>query len=511
MDSVAYPVDAEFVPGQRGTRVLLGPLRNRMSKKRVDGKMAIYECGKKRLLSCPVTVTLDTETNKIVSGRGEHNHDSDLLKSWVKNEVNHVVDSVYANPVVAPRAILQVLEDRVLEQPSTSAGLELLPKAKTLARKVQRKRRAEWGTEANLPTCWEEMAIPQQYLTTSTGEPFVILDHTMEAPQTGKVWMFASDFTLHILKSSDEWYLDGTFQIVKETLFSQLYVVVCKAPRSSLRIPCVFALLPDKTKATYSIIFNKLKELGVAGPKVAHLDYEMAVYSTIKKVFPATDLVGCDVHWKRNLRDNLREVGLLKHSNTEQDVQTWTRMLWCLSYVPVNDVVEVFDYIVTKTPVISKEHLDDSDAEEEADVLTAAINAHLEYFVNAYVGKVHPVTNVRGNPRIPHQLWSNYKAVLDGANDVTNNSSENWNSVSKITLPMKPSIWAVLMALKCEEQHAKTCWHASLGDDQDEDTDNTRRVKDRIQRYKKLRMVLQTYREVPLEDYINALMALFND
>ena len=323
--------------------------------------------------------------------------------------------------------------------------------------------------------------------------------------------MFASDFTMSILKKSDEWFMDGTFEMVKETLFSQLYVVVCKAPRSTLRIPCVFALLPDKTKATYSIMFQKLKELGVAGPKVAHIDYEMAVYSTMKKVFPATDLVGCDVHWKRNLRDNLREVGLLKHSNTEQDVQTWTRMLWCLSYVPVNDVVEVFDYILTKTPVISKEHLDDSDQEDEADALTAAIDKHTEYFVNAYVGKVHPVTKVRGNPRIPMELWSNYKAILDGANDVTNNSSENWNSVSKLNLPMKPSIWAVLMALKCEEQHAKQRFHASLGDDQDEEADNTRRVKDRIQKFKKLRNVLQTYGEVPLGDYINALMALYND
>ena len=208
--------------------------------------------------------------------------------------------------------------------------------------------------------------------------------------------------------------MDGTFEVLKTTLFSQLYVVVCKAPRSTLKIPCVFALLPDKSKATYSIMFQKLKELGVAGPKVAHMDYEMAVYSTMKKVFPGTDLVGCDVHWKRNLRDNIREVGLLKHCNTELEVQTWTRMLWCLSYVPVNDVVEVFQYILTKTPVISKEHLDDSDQEDEADALTAAIDKHTEYFVNAYISKIHPVTQIRGNPRIPIELWSNYKAVMDG-------------------------------------------------------------------------------------------------
>ena len=99
-----------------------------------------------------------------------------------------------------------------------------------MARLVQRKRKAEWGSEGNLPTTWGEMAIPQQYLQTTSGEDFVILDHTLEPPKIGKVWMFASDFTMSILKKSDEWYMDGTFEVVKETLFSQLYVVVCKAP-----------------------------------------------------------------------------------------------------------------------------------------------------------------------------------------------------------------------------------------------------------------------------------------
>ena len=99
---------------------------------------------------------------------------------------------------------------------------------------------------------------------------------------------------------------------------------------------------------------------------------------------------------------------------------------------------------------------------------------------------------------------------MDGGNDVTNNSSENWNSVSKLTLPLKPSIWAVLMALKMEEQHAKTRFHASLGDG-DEEEDTTRRVKDRVDKFKKLRAILQTYGEIPIKDYLDALMAMYND
>ena len=51
---------------------------------------------------------------------------------------------------------------------------------------------------------------------------------------------------------------------------------MAKAPRSTLCIPCVYALLPDKSKATYLILFNKLKELDMSGPTVAHMDYETA-------------------------------------------------------------------------------------------------------------------------------------------------------------------------------------------------------------------------------------------
>ena len=88
MDKVDYPVKAVFIPGQRGTEVLLDTLNNKMTKKsnEANGK-AIYECLKKRSLNCPVKVTLDIESKMIISARGEHSHDSDLMKAWVKKEI----------------------------------------------------------------------------------------------------------------------------------------------------------------------------------------------------------------------------------------------------------------------------------------------------------------------------------------------------------------------------------------------------------------------------------------
>ena len=88
MDKFDYPVKAVFIPGQRCTEVLLDPLNNKMTNKKsneANGK-AIYKCSKKRSLNCPVKVTLDIEAKMIVSARGEHSHDSDLMEAWVKKE-----------------------------------------------------------------------------------------------------------------------------------------------------------------------------------------------------------------------------------------------------------------------------------------------------------------------------------------------------------------------------------------------------------------------------------------
>ena len=61
-----------------------------------------------------------------------------------------------------------------------------------------------------------------------------------------------------------------------------------------------------------------------------------------------------------------------------------------------------------------------------------------------------------------------------------------------------------------EEQHAKARYHEILGD-HDESEDNTRRVRERVEKYKKLRAILWSYGEIPLKDYIDALMSLYND
>ena len=43
--------------------------------------------------------------------------------------------------------------------------------------------------------------------------------------------------------------------------------------------------------------------------------------------------------------------------------------------------------------------------------------------------------------------WNKNEDVLR-EDELTTNSVESWNSVGKVTLPMKPSIWVVMEAFK---------------------------------------------------------------
>ena len=101
--------------------------------------------------------------------------------------------------------------------------------------------------------------------------------------------------------------------------------------------------------------------------------------------------------------------------------------------------------------------------------------------------------------------------LLDPLNNkMTKKSNENWNAVSKITLPMKPSIWSVLRSIQLEEQHSKARYHENLGA-RSEEEDSRKRTTDRLTKFKKLRAIVQSYGEIPIDDYITALISLFNE
>ena len=154
----------------------------------------------------------------IVYHCGEHNHDSDILKSLVLEKRQEVVANAVQNETISPRTAFMDLTNKVMSDPNVGpSGLLHLLTPRSLSMAILRKRKAE-GNLPDLPKNWEDMIVPDQYKATIDGELFLILEEIV--PDTlKKVWGFASPSGLATLKQAQDIYGDGTFKLVKQCLF----------------------------------------------------------------------------------------------------------------------------------------------------------------------------------------------------------------------------------------------------------------------------------------------------
>ena len=70
--------------------------------------------------------------------------------------------------------------------------------------------------------------------------------------------MFSTEANLNLLEKTRVIFSDGTFAAVPTKLFHQLYSI--HGVILGAVMPLVFALLPNKTQATYNRLLEKIKE-----------------------------------------------------------------------------------------------------------------------------------------------------------------------------------------------------------------------------------------------------------
>ena len=154
------------------------------------------------------------------------------------------------------------------------------------------------------------------------------------------------------------------------------------------------------------------------------------------------------------LRRKLKDLGLSDCVDKNILVQNWFRRVWSLQLVPPADVVRVFENHIKNTVPYE----DDEEAISEDPDLVANFDENLSQFL-AYlesnlVGT--PRVNLpRKKPRIAINTWSVNESLLNGT-EFSTNSSESWNSVSKLTVVAKPTIWQLIHQLQAEDATSRT-------------------------------------------------------
>ena len=118
---------------------------------------------------------------------------------------------------------------------------------------------------------------------------------------------------LRLLATATNIYMDGTFHVAAH-LFYQLdiiYVFSCNS-----MIPVCYALLPDKTEATYKRLFRLLQQEAAQfnleiRPTVIQVDFEKAVINAIGHIFPYSSIRGCYFHFTQSIWRAVQRHGLV--------------------------------------------------------------------------------------------------------------------------------------------------------------------------------------------------------
>ena len=133
--------------------------------------------------------------------------------------------------------------------------------------------------------------------------------------------------------------MDGTFDTV---IYGQLFTTHTK--NVGIVIPCVYALLPNKTQAKYTLLFRELVNInGNLRPASILINYELAIKNAHDVVFPGVDVKGCFFHFTQNMWKKLQENGLQARYQQDPAFVIEVRMIAALAFVPGIDITQVFN------------------------------------------------------------------------------------------------------------------------------------------------------------------------
>ena len=203
-----------------------------------------------------------------------------------------------------------------------------------------------------------------------------------------RILMLTTDENLDFLCQSVRLCGDGTFKAAPK-LWTQLYTI--HGQKNGFTVPCVFALLPDKRKETYTRLFRKLKswlsEFSTTWDFESYLsDFEKGAYLAAKDVFTGIREEGCFFHMAKRLDLHVKQLGLMPKYQIDMGFRTRVKCLAALAFIPVSDLVAVYEALST--------------------TFLADEIPILHYFESTWIGMGVGAGGLRRDPAFPHQMWN---------------------------------------------------------------------------------------------------------
>ncbi|XP_050515126.1 uncharacterized protein LOC126890310 [Diabrotica virgifera virgifera] len=237
-----------------------------------------------------------------------HSHDA----SAVEVEVAQIVTTIKRRAEDTMEGTIQVVNECLNN--TSQASQARLPNSCALRKTIRRKRNEIQAAPPN-PVNLEELRIPEHYriyeVSDGVEENFLLADN---GEGLNRILIFGRDSWLQHLQTLSIWFADGTFPVATP-LFSQVHTVM--ATKNNGVHPIFYAFLPNKSRATYSHMFDLIKNLKPnLSPTAIHCDFEQAAFAGMKDCFPGVNINGCFFHLAQNMKKHVAQLGHLKNTIT---------------------------------------------------------------------------------------------------------------------------------------------------------------------------------------------------
>lgn len=177
-------------------------------------------------------------------------------------------------------------------------------------------------------------------IKTHTGEPFILSNDSDK-----NIIIFSCKTNIDFLCKSETIYLDGTFDYCPK-LFTQLFTL--HGYFNNNYVPLVFALLPNKTKQTYTHFLNILvlecQNVGlILKPTKVICDFEESIHIALREVWNDVNIFGCRFHLTQSWYRKIQNLGLCKaYKNNKTPEGEWLNNIFGLIFLNPNEVGSCF-------------------------------------------------------------------------------------------------------------------------------------------------------------------------
>ncbi len=176
--------------------------------------------------------------------------------------------------------------------------------------------------------------------------------------------IFMSDYQIILLAKAKRWYVDGTFKIVDQKLFTQLFSIhafIKKGKDNVKQVPLAFALMTSRKSADYRAVLGKILDI-LPYTRVQEIvsDFEKAFWKTTREInadpnvksFKNVKHFGCAFHFNQAVYRRIQKLGLGSTYNRNREVKEICRRLMCIHLIDHRDVSLVLEILEDKIELV---------------------------------------------------------------------------------------------------------------------------------------------------------------